>query len=155
MAIDTMLAVCQDPKAQASARATCSVGLLRAAGYLGKKADEDDAEGASLYCSLEPCCHHGRTPPCTDALIAAGIKRAVIATADPDSRVNGRGIELIRAAGIDVEVGLLAREAERLNEAYNKFVTYHVLLLTPDSAEPKDLIRDRNLFETASRRTLV
>lgn len=103
----------------------------------------DDAEGASLYCSLEPCCHHGRTPPCTDSLIAAGIKRAVIATADPDSRVNGQGIELLRAAGIEVDVGLLASEAVRLNEAYNKFVTHHVpfvhALIAP---EPPDLLRD-------------
>jgi pyrimidine deaminase RibD-like protein len=102
-----------------------------------------DAEGASLYCSLEPCCHHGRTPPCTDSLIAAGIKRAVIATADPDSRVNGQGIELLRAAGIEVEVGLLASEAVRLNEAYNKYVTDHVpfvhALIAP---EPPDLLRD-------------
>jgi pyrimidine deaminase RibD-like protein len=84
------------------------------------------ARAATLYCSLEPCCHQGRTPPCTDSVIAAGIKRAVIATVDPDPRVNGHGIELLRGAGIEVEVGLLSDEAVRLNEAYIKFVTRHV-----------------------------
>lgn len=81
------------------------------------------ARGATLYCNLEPCCHHGRTPPCTDALIEAGIARAVIATKDPFAKVNGRGIEQLRAAGIEVEIGLCEDDALRLNEAYFKFVT--------------------------------
>jgi len=81
------------------------------------------ARGATLYCNLEPCCHHGRTPPCTDALIAAGIARAVIAIRDPYEKVNGRGIEQLRSAGIVVEVGLCEDEALRLNEVYFKFVT--------------------------------
>jgi diaminohydroxyphosphoribosylaminopyrimidine deaminase / 5-amino-6-(5-phosphoribosylamino)uracil reductase len=82
-----------------------------------------EARGATLYCNLEPCCHHGRTPPCTDALIEAGISRAVIATKDPFAKVNGRGIEQLRAAGVDVEAGLCGDEALRLNESYFKFVT--------------------------------
>lgn len=81
------------------------------------------ARGSTLYCNLEPCCHHGRTPPCTDALIEAGISRAVIAIKDPDRRVNGRGIEQLRQAGIDAEVGLLEERALRLNETYLKFIT--------------------------------
>ena len=81
------------------------------------------ARGSTLYCNLEPCCHHGRTPPCTDSVIEAGISRAVIATIDPDVRVCGRGIEQMRAAGIDVEVGLREEEALRLNESYLKYVT--------------------------------
>lgn len=81
------------------------------------------ARGATLYCNLEPCCHHGRTPPCTDALIKAGIARAVIAVKDPDPRVNGRGIEQLREAGIEVEVGLLDDRALRTNEIYFKFIT--------------------------------
>ena len=81
------------------------------------------ARGATLYCNLEPCCHHGRTPPCTDALIEAGIARAVIAAKDADARVNGRGIEQLREAGVEVEVGLLEDRAQRLNESYFKFVT--------------------------------
>jgi len=83
----------------------------------------EESRGATLYCNLEPCCHHGRTPPCTDALIAAGIARAVIAVKDPYDKVNGRGIEQLRSAGIDVEVGLCEDEALRLNEGYFKFVT--------------------------------
>ena len=78
------------------------------------------ARGATLYCSLEPCCYQGRTPPCTDALIAAGIGRAVIAVADPNPRVNGRGIRQLREAGVTVEVGLCEDEARRLNEEFFK-----------------------------------
>lgn len=81
------------------------------------------ARGATLYCSLEPCCHYGRTPPCTDALIEAGIARAVIAMEDPDRRVSGKGIEQLRKAGIRVEVGLREHEARRVAEAYLKHIT--------------------------------
>jgi len=81
------------------------------------------ARGATLYCNLEPCSHHGRTPPCTDALIEAGIARAVIAIGDPDPRVNGRGIEQLREAGVAVKVGMGADDARHLNESYLKFVT--------------------------------
>lgn len=83
----------------------------------------DEVRGSTLYCNLEPCCHQGRTPPCTDSLINAGIARAVIATTDPFARINGRGIEQLRAANIDVEVGLYEGDALRLNETYFKFVT--------------------------------
>jgi pyrimidine deaminase RibD-like protein len=81
------------------------------------------ARGATLYCSLEPCCHHGRTPPCTDGLIEAGIARAVIAARDTDSRVSGQGINQLRRAGVEVEVGLCERETIRLNETYFKYIT--------------------------------
>jgi pyrimidine deaminase RibD-like protein len=81
------------------------------------------SRGSTLYCNLEPCCHHGRTPPCTDALIEAGIARAVIAMKDPNPRVNGRGIDRLREAGIDVEVGLLEDRALRINETYFKLIT--------------------------------
>jgi diaminohydroxyphosphoribosylaminopyrimidine deaminase/5-amino-6-(5-phosphoribosylamino)uracil reductase len=81
------------------------------------------AGGSTLYCNLEPCCHHGRTPPCTDALIEAKIARAVIAVKDPNPSVNGRGIERLREAGIEVEVGLLEERAIRINESYFKFIT--------------------------------
>lgn len=83
------------------------VHALRKAGALAK-----DAE---VYVTLEPCSHYGRTPPCTQALIEAGIRRVVIAMQDPDSRVNGEGVRQLRAAGIAVEIGLLSAEAQALN----------------------------------------
>lgn len=76
------------------------------------------ARGATLYTNLEPCCHTGRTPPCVDAIIAAGVRRVVAAVPDPNPAVHGRGFERLRAAGIEVSVGLFADEARRLNEAF-------------------------------------
>ncbi len=72
------------------------------------------ARGATAYVTLEPCCHWGRTPPCTDALINAGVARVVIATRDPDPRVDGAGIARLRAAGIAVDEGVLRDEADEL-----------------------------------------
>jgi diaminohydroxyphosphoribosylaminopyrimidine deaminase/5-amino-6-(5-phosphoribosylamino)uracil reductase len=91
------------------------------------------AGGATLYVSLEPCAHRGRTPPCADAVVAAGISRVVAAIGDPDPRTDGQGFERLRAAGIEVELaeGDLARRARRQNEAFltwaakgRPFVTY-------------------------------
>ena len=76
------------------------------------------AEGATLYVNLEPCCHWGRTPPCTDAIIRSGAARVVIGTRDPHPLVNGKGIDALRAAGIEVEVGLHEDAARALNEAH-------------------------------------
>jgi diaminohydroxyphosphoribosylaminopyrimidine deaminase/5-amino-6-(5-phosphoribosylamino)uracil reductase len=71
----------------------------------------EQAKGATAYVTLEPCCHWGRSPPCTEAIIAAGITRVVVAVPDPDNRVNGQGLQKLRAAGIAVETGLLEAEA--------------------------------------------
>lgn len=75
-------------------------------------------KGATAYVTLEPCSHHGKTPPCADALVAAGIARAVVATTDPDPRVNGRGLTRLREAGIQVEEGAGKAAADRLNAGF-------------------------------------
>lgn len=76
------------------------------------------AKGATAYVSLEPCCHHGKTPPCADALIEAGIARAVVAIEDPDPRVAGRGLARLRTAGVAVETGPGAAEAAEINAGF-------------------------------------
>lgn len=78
----------------------------------------DAARGATAFVSLEPCSHQGVTGPCADALVAAGIRRCVIACEDPDPRVSGRGIARLRAAGVQVEIGLLREEAKALNSGF-------------------------------------
>ena len=80
------------------------------------------ARGATLYVTLEPCCHHGKTPPCTDAVIAAGIARVVAALADPFPQVAGQGAALLRAAGIPIEFGVCATDARRQNAPYFKLL---------------------------------
>lgn len=76
------------------------------------------ARGATAYVTLEPCCHHGRTPPCTDALIQAGVARAVVAMEDPNPKVAGQGLQQLRRTGIQVETGVLKSEAEKLNPGF-------------------------------------
>src|ERR1700740_2350786 len=76
------------------------------------------AKGATAYVTLEPCSHHGKTPPCAEALIAAGVSRVVAAIEDPDPRVSGRGMKRLRDAGIAVETGLCTEEAAELNAGF-------------------------------------
>ena len=80
------------------------------------------AQGAALYVTLEPCCHHGKTPPCTEAVIRAGIQRVVVAMRDPFPQVAGGGLKQLAAAGIDVELGLHEEEARELNAPYLKLL---------------------------------
>jgi diaminohydroxyphosphoribosylaminopyrimidine deaminase/5-amino-6-(5-phosphoribosylamino)uracil reductase len=81
------------------------------------------ARGATLYVTLEPCCHHGKTPPCTDTLLRVGVRRVVAAMLDPFPEVAGRGVAQLLAAGVTVEVGLGEAEARRLNAPYLKLLT--------------------------------
>ena len=83
----------------------------------------DLARGASLYCTLEPCSHIGRTGPCVDRIVAAGVTRVVAAITDPDSRVSGRGFEILRQRGVEVSVGVGRDRALRLNRPYLTFKT--------------------------------
>jgi diaminohydroxyphosphoribosylaminopyrimidine deaminase/5-amino-6-(5-phosphoribosylamino)uracil reductase len=76
------------------------------------------ARGATLYTNLEPCAHHGRTPPCVDAIREAGVERVVVAMRDPDPRTDGKGMRALRAAGVDVDEGVLREDAERLNAGF-------------------------------------
>ncbi|WP_354503730.1 bifunctional diaminohydroxyphosphoribosylaminopyrimidine deaminase/5-amino-6-(5-phosphoribosylamino)uracil reductase RibD [Limibacillus sp. MBR-115] len=76
------------------------------------------ARGSTVYVTLEPCSHHGQTGPCAEALVKAGVARCVVAMNDPDERVRGRGVNMLREAGIAVETGLLRHEAERVNAGY-------------------------------------
>ena len=98
----------------------------------------EKARGATLYINLEPHSYQGRTPPCTDALITAGIHRVVASMPDPNPKVSGKGFEKLRAAGVQVEVGLQEAEARRLNEAFARYIRHGVPLVTLKSAMTLD-----------------
>jgi diaminohydroxyphosphoribosylaminopyrimidine deaminase/5-amino-6-(5-phosphoribosylamino)uracil reductase len=118
-------------------RAHAEVGAIASAG--------ERARGATVYTTLEPCSHHGRTPPCADALIAAGVRRVVVALEDPDPHVRGAGIERLRARGVTVEVGLGAEPARRLLQPYLVHRTLgraSVVLKTATSLDGRIAARD-------------
>jgi diaminohydroxyphosphoribosylaminopyrimidine deaminase/5-amino-6-(5-phosphoribosylamino)uracil reductase len=89
-----------------------------------------NARGATLYVTLEPCCTHGRTPPCTDAIKAAGIKRVLVGATDPNPRHGGKAFKILQRAGIAVVHGVLAEECARLNEAFNHWIVHRTPLVT-------------------------
>ena len=97
---------CGEPHAERNALASCT----------------EPPEGAALYVTLEPCCHYGRTPPCTDAILESGIAKVVIGSGDPNPKVAGKGAALLKAAGVDVEEGFLKEECDRLNPVYFHFI---------------------------------
>src|SRR5438309_315389 len=101
-------------RTQAAGKEHAEIMALQAAG--------EAAAGATLYVTLEPCSHHGRTPPCTDAIVAAGIRSVHTATVDPSPWVSGEGIRALEARGVETVVGEHATDAERAHEAYFKWV---------------------------------
>ena len=90
----------------------------------------DLAKDATLFVTLEPCSHFGRTPPCANKIVEAGIKKVVVAMKDPNPKVSGRGIEILKSAGIEVEVGVLEEEAAKLNEVFLKWITKKLPFVT-------------------------
>ena len=102
------------------------------------RAKGNDPGASSLYVTLEPCCTHGRTPPCTDAIKAAQIKRVVVAATDPNPAHSGRAFPLLRRAGIEVVHGILADDASELNEAFNHWIVHRSPFVTVKTAMTLD-----------------
>ncbi|MGZ4816679.1 MAG: bifunctional diaminohydroxyphosphoribosylaminopyrimidine deaminase/5-amino-6-(5-phosphoribosylamino)uracil reductase RibD [Terriglobales bacterium] len=123
-------AVIVDPHEKVVGRGFHTYDGVKHAEVLAIEEAGEKARGATLYLNLEPCSHHGRTGPCADAVIAAGVKRVFAAMEDPNQQVHGQGIEKLRAAGVEVHVGLLQQEARDLNEAFAKFARTKLPLVT-------------------------
>jgi diaminohydroxyphosphoribosylaminopyrimidine deaminase/5-amino-6-(5-phosphoribosylamino)uracil reductase len=99
---------------------------------------KEKAIGATIYLTLEPCSHYGRTPPCAKKVISSGIKKAFIATLDPNPLVAGRGVTMLQEAGIEVEVGLLKQESEKMNEVFTHYITHQTPFVTLKMATTLD-----------------
>jgi len=96
------------------------------------------AEGATLYVTLEPCCHYGRTPPCVARIIKSGVKEVIVGMSDPNPLNNGKGVEILKQNKIKVKVGVLEDRLRRINEAFIKYITKKVPLVTVKVAESLD-----------------
>jgi diaminohydroxyphosphoribosylaminopyrimidine deaminase / 5-amino-6-(5-phosphoribosylamino)uracil reductase len=131
-------AVIADPHGNIVGSGTYSYDGVKHAEILALEQAGAKARGGTLYINLEPHAHQGKTPPCTDALIKAGIHRVVASMPDPNPKVSGRGFEKLRAAGIHVEVGGLEEPARRLNEAFARYVRYGTPFVTLKAAMTLD-----------------
>jgi len=131
-------AVIADVQGNVVGTGTFTYDGIKHAEILALEAAGTKAGGGTLYINLEPHAHQGRTPPCTDALIAAGIRRVVASMADPNPRVSGRGFEQLRAAGVQVEVGRLEEQARHFNEAFARYIRHGMPFVTLKSAMTLD-----------------
>jgi diaminohydroxyphosphoribosylaminopyrimidine deaminase / 5-amino-6-(5-phosphoribosylamino)uracil reductase len=131
-------AVIADAHGEIVGTGTYTYAGVKHAEILALEAAGTKARGATLYINLEPHAHQGRTAPCTDALIAAGIRRVVASMPDPNPKVSGLGFEKLRSAGIEVEVGVLEEEARRLNESFARYIRHGTPLVTLKSAMTLD-----------------
>lgn len=131
-------AVITDAHGNVVATATYTYDGVKHAEVLALDQAGGKARGGTLYINLEPHAHQGRTPPCTDALIAAGIVRVVASMPDPNPKVSGRGFEKLRNAGVQVEVGGLEEQARRLNEGFARYIRHGTPLVTLKSAMTLD-----------------
>jgi len=131
-------AVITDARGNVAGTGTYTYDGVKHAEILALERAGSKARGGTLYINLEPHAHQGRTPPCTDALIKAGIHRVVASMADPNPKVSGRGFEQLRAAGVDVEIGRLEDQARRLNEAFARYTRHGTPLVTLKAAMTLD-----------------
>ena len=131
-------AVIADARGTVVGTGTYTYTGVKHAEVLALEAAGTKARGATLYINLEPHAHQGRTPPCTDALIAAGIHRVVASMPDPNPKVSGQGFEKLRAAGVHVEVGRMEEQARRLNEGFARYIRHGTPLVTLKAAMTLD-----------------
>ena len=131
-------AVITDARGNVVGTGTYTYSRVKHAEILALEAAAEKARGGTLYINLEPHAHQGRTPPCTDALIQAGIRRVVACMTDPNPKVSGRGFNLLRDAGIQVEVGKFEDQARSLNEAFARYIRHGLPLVTLKSAMTLD-----------------
>src|SRR5579864_6954709 len=131
-------AVITDSHGNVVGSGTYTYDAVRHAEILALEQAGTKARGGTLYINLEPHAHQGRTPPCTDALIKAGIHRVVASMSDPNPKVSGRGFEQLRAAAVHVEVGRLEEQARKLNEAFARYIRHGIPLVTLKAAMTLD-----------------
>src|SRR5580692_4140466 len=131
-------AVIVDAKGTVVGTASHTYDGLKHAEILALEQAREKARGATLYIDLEPCSHQGRTGPCADALIAAGVSRVVASMLDPNPLVSGQGFAKLRSAGINVASGALEEEAKALNESFAKYIRQHIPLVTLKAAMTLD-----------------
>ena len=131
-------AVLVSPDGKVVGRGTHTYDGITHAEILAIEAAGDHALGATLYLNLEPCSHVGRTGPCADAIVAAGIKRVVVAMRDPNPLVAGRGLARLQGAGVEVLEGLYEPEARKLNEAFARYIRHKMPFVTLKTAMTLD-----------------